>query len=112
MIIFLCIIQIILSIIIGASIIFSKASGGSVGSITNNFMGGGLNSKSKLNIRPRTKLMFVFVALFFANSIFLTKKINYQNPNKSSLIIDSSKKKDSYKQNESNESKNENKVPF
>lgn len=109
MIIFLCILQIILSIIIGASIIFSKSSGNAVSAITNNFMGGGLNSKSKLNLRPRTKLMFVFLAIFFANSIFLTKQINLNNPKSSSLFLDKNIKKD---QPAKKENKQENKVPF
>jgi hypothetical protein len=86
MIIFLSILQIILSIIISSAIIFSKSSGNFNNSITNNFTGGSINTKS-INLRPRTKLMLLFVFILFANSIFLTKEINKSYKTKNSLFI-------------------------
>lgn len=78
MIIFLAIIQIILALIISGSIVFSKSGGNPITAITNNFTGGSLNFKNKLNLRFGTKILFLLIGLFFLNSVVLTKKINQE----------------------------------
>ncbi len=99
MITFFIIIQILLALGIIFSIIFSKSSSNFINSITNNFSGGALNSRSKLNIRPRTKIMFLLLILFFSNSIFLTKKISDSSDKNTTSIIKKSTNDNSTKSN-------------
>ena len=73
MIIFLSIIQIILCIVISGVIVMSKPASVGISSITNNFNGGGLNSKFSLRLRPISKIMLFLILLFFLNSIILAK---------------------------------------